>query len=385
MKARLILFLILLCLFAGSASAQKVVISIDNAGSFVYHDSDGKDYFPRTQELINQKWQKRKDPKAPILIEEGTRIHIWKSEPAPDGKYLSGWRSNPSGVSVTYDNNRDEWVFNVPSHNISFSPVYSDQEPFTVRLESDSARVPTSIYWDVLMSTDIYQIFEDADTFVTVGGKTIPAFDLDMNGSPDISIDQDHDASIGICRVLSTNSVKGSITIKGLNMSRDTIYNSRYNPVTFVFDKFKVTEVNHGQKYSKTNGGTLKVVVKSTLTNEQDPFDAFFEKDASGNVRRQGRVYMNKKLVDPSNYTVRRGSLEIIFTPQYLATLPNGKHIVEVEMPHGETVSSDVEIEGQAPPIDAAAANLPRTGDEENLLVWGSLGAAGILAFLLLL
>ncbi len=384
MKARLILFLILLCLFAGSASAQKVVISIDNAGSFVYHDSDGKDYFPRTQELINQKWQKRKDPKAPILIEEGTRIHIWQSEPAPDGKYLSGWRSNPSGVSVTYDNNRDEWVFNVPSHNISFSPVYSDQKPFTVRLESDSARVPSSIYWDVLMSTKIEEYSYDAGMYITVDDETVtPVLDLDMNGSPDISII--YGESTHTYRVLSTNSVKGSITIKGLNMSRDTIYNSRYNPVTFVFDQFEVTEVNHGQKYSKTDGGNLKVVIKSTLRNDTDPYDAFFERDASGNVRRQGKVYMNKKLVDPSNYTVRRGSLEIIFTPQYLATLPNGKHVVEVEMPHGETVSSDVEIEGQAPPIDAAAANLPRTGDEENLLVWGSLGVAGILAFLLVL
>ena len=384
MKARLILFLILLCLFAGSASAQKVVISIDNAGSFVYHDSDGNDYFPRTQELINQKWQKRKDPKAPILIEEGTRIHIWQSEPAPDGKYLSGWRSNPSGVSVTYDNNRDEWVFNVPSHNISFSPVYSDQEPFTVCLESDSARVPSSIYWDVLMSTKIEEYSYDAGMFITVDDETVtPVLDLDMNGSPDISII--YGESTHTYRVLSTNSVKGSITIKGLNMSRDTIYNSRYNPVTFVFDQFEVTEVNHGQKYSKTDGGNLKVVIKSTLRNDTDPYDAFFERDASGNVRRQGKVYMNKKLVDPSNYTVRRGSLEIIFTPQYLATLPNGKHVVEVEMPHGETVSSDVEIEGQAQPIDAAAANLPRTGDEENLLVWGSLGVAGILAFLLVL
>ena len=187
MKARLILFLILLCLFAGSASAQKYVISIDNAGSFVYHDSDGKDYFPRTQELINQKWQKRKDPKAPILIEEGTRIHIWQSEPAPDGKYLSGWRSNPSGVSVTHDNNWDEWVFNVPSHNISFSPVYRDQEPFTVRLESDSARVPTGIYWDVLMSTKIDEYSYDAGMFITVDDETvIPVLDLDMNGTPDI-------------------------------------------------------------------------------------------------------------------------------------------------------------------------------------------------------
>ena len=382
MKARLILFLILLCLFAGSASAQKVVISIDNAGSFVYHDSDGKDYFLRTQELINQKWQKRKDPKAPILIEEGTRIHIWQSEPAPDGKYLSGWRSNPSGVSVTYDNNRDEWVFNVPSHNISFSPVYSDQEPFTVRLESDSARVPASIYRDVLMSTKIEEYSYDAGMFITVDDETVtPVLDLDMNGSPDISII--YGESTHTYRVLSTNSVKGYITIKGLNMSRDTIYNSRYNPVTFVFDQFEVTEVNHGQKYSKTDGGNLKVVVKSTLTNEQDPFDAFFEKDASGNVRRQGRVYMNKKLVDPSNYRVRRGSLEIIFTPQFLASLPNGKQVVDIEMPHGETVSSDVEIEG--PPVDDAAANLPRTGDQENLMLWGGLGAAGILAFLLML
>ena len=384
MKARLILFLILLCLFTGSASAQKYVISIDPIGDFVCHDSKGDPHFLRRSELIGQEWKKRSDSNAPIQVEEGTRIHIRQSEPAPEGKYLSGWRSNPSSVSVTHDNNWDEWVFNVPSHNISFSPVYRDQEPFTVRLESDSARVPTGIYWDVLMSTKIDEYSYDAGMFITVDDETvIPVLDLDMNGTPDISINPGPGEDNHTYRVLSTNSVKGSITIKGLNLSRDTIYSSRYNPVTFVFDKFKVTEVNHGQKYSKTNGGTLKVVVKSTLTNEQDPFDAFFEKDASGNVRRQGRVYMNKKLVDPSNYRVRRGSLEIIFTPQFLASLPNGKQIVDIEMPHGETVSSDVEIEG--PPVEDAAANLPRTGDQENLMLWGGLGAAGILAFLLML
>lgn len=350
----------------------------------MYHDSEGDLHFLRRTELIGQKWQKRKDSNAPIQIEEGTRVHMYMWGSAPDGKYLTGWRSNPSGVPVTYDEEFAEWFFTVPTHNVSFSPVFSDQQPYTARLYSGSARVPIDIYWDVLMSTKEYRY--SWDLFIENSDGTItPVLDLDMNGSPNISIDQNEDAGFGIYRVLSTNSVKGSITLKGLNMSRDTIYNSRYNPVTFVFDQFEVTEVNHGQKYSKTDGGNLKVVIKSTLRNDTDPYDAFFERDASGNVRRQGKVYMNKKLVDPSNYRVRRGSLEIIFTPQFLASLPNGKQVVDIEMPHGETVSSDVEIEGQAPPIDAAAANLPRTGDEENLLLWGGLGAAGILAFLLVL
>ena len=77
MKARLILFLILLCLFAGSASAQKYVISIDTIGDFVCHDSKGDPHFLRRSELIGQEWKKRSDPNAPIQVEEGTRVHMY--------------------------------------------------------------------------------------------------------------------------------------------------------------------------------------------------------------------------------------------------------------------------------------------------------------------
>lgn len=50
-------------------------------------------------------------------------------------------------------------------------------------------------------------------------------------------------------------------------------------------------------------------------------------------------VYLDKVLVDPSNYIVRTGSTIIEFKPEFLATLPDGPHTVTAEFTDGSAIA----------------------------------------------
>ena len=71
-------------------------------------------------------------------------------------------------------------------------------------------------------------------------------------------------------------------------------------------------------------------------------------------------------LTEGKDYTVRFGSVHITLTPEYLATLVEGKHTLTILFDDGEA-AIDFTIQKNTP---APAEDKPNTGDNNQSLLW---------------
>ena len=77
-------------------------------------------------------------------------------------------------------------------------------------------------------------------------------------------------------------------------------------------------------------------------------------------------VFVDSKLVDPSDYKVTKGSVVVTFNDDFIKTLEAGKHSVTFGFKNGETVQTAFTITDEAAKeMNSTAA--PKTGDENNL------------------
>ena len=99
-------------------------------------------------------------------------------------------------------------------------------------------------------------------------------------------------------------------------------------------------------------------------------------------------VYVDGRVVDRSNYEVKKGSTEIYLYPAYLETLNAGKHIFELRYRNGRKASGEftiVEAENvirnasDDKRMDTRGNSSPKTGDHTNNLIWGFTMIAAII------
>ena len=118
---------------------------------------------------------------------------------------------------------------------------------------------------------------------------------------------------------------------------------------------------------TSTTYETLEGASQTFSTSSTDKMTFRFNVDYA-KFEANGKVYVDDKLVDPSNYTSKSGSTIIVFNTNYLKKLANGKHTLKVDFGDG-TATTDFTITGN-----------PKTGDNVlvfvGLLVISALGLA---------
>lgn len=73
--------------------------------------------------------------------------------------------------------------------------------------------------------------------------------------------------------------------------------------------------------------------------------------------------------VDANHYDLKEGSTIATLKPEYLATLPAGKHTLSINSTSG-TASTEFTIEKEVEPTKPADTNSPSTGDKTNMGLW---------------
>ena len=68
---------------------------------------------------------------------------------------------------------------------------------------------------------------------------------------------------------------------------------------------------------------------------------------ADGEISKFVGVYVDGELVDASNYTVTEGSTIVTFTPEYLKTLEEGDHTIEIQFTDGVALA-DISVDKPA-------------------------------------
>ncbi len=94
--------------------------------------------------------------------------------------------------------------------------------------------------------------------------------------------------------------------------------------------------------------------------------------------KESGKVYIDGKLVDSSNYTVKEGSTIITFNDDYVKNLSVGEHTLKVAVSDGEA-STTFTIASNAK-TNTTSSNNPKTGD--NIIVYVSVLAISLLGMI---
>ena len=94
--------------------------------------------------------------------------------------------------------------------------------------------------------------------------------------------------------------------------------------------------------------------------------------------KESGKVYIDGKVVDSSNYTVKEGSTIITFNDDYVKNLSAGEHTLKVAVADGEA-STTFTIESDSK-TDTKSSNNPKTGD--NIIVYVSVLAISLIGMI---
>ena len=97
---------------------------------------------------------------------------------------------------------------------------------------------------------------------------------------------------------------------------------------------------------------------------------------ANGAYSKFSGILMDNKVVDPKHYTAESGSTIVTLKASYLDTLSTGKHTLTVVYTDGET-SCEFSI--------AAKSTTPATGDDSNIMLYGSMFTVSLAAIIVLL
>ena len=97
---------------------------------------------------------------------------------------------------------------------------------------------------------------------------------------------------------------------------------------------------------------------------------------ANGAYSKFSGILVDNKVVDPKHYTAESGSTIVTLKASYLDTLSTGKHTLTVVYTDGET-SCEFSI--------AAKSTTPATGDDSNIMLYGSMFTVSLAAIIVLL
>lgn len=131
---------------------------------------------------------------------------------------------------------------------------------------------------------------------------------------------------VGIYMAFGENTkVTGKLPVNIPELDSDYKYTSKY-----------LYERNYGLQYKKKEeykfikgeGQTFNITNDSNLTFEFNiDYDVFVQ---------EGKVYIDNKLVDSSNYALSKGSTIVTFNDDYTKSLGVGEHIIKVKVNDGE-------------------------------------------------
>ena len=129
------------------------------------------------------------------------------------------------------------------------------------------------------------------------------------------------------------------------------------------------------------NGKLYKVITFKILEGENQTI-----KDVTkglvirieGSIKDLLSIYVDNKLVDPSNYTLTEGSIIVSFHEDFLRTLGNGEHTVTFNFKNGKAPTTTFTL------ADSKIDEIANTSDPSAILAWSlSLAATGAAALLL--
>ena len=155
---------------------------------------------------------------------------------------------------------------------------------------------------------------------------------------------------------------KGTSTAKELS-GADGLFEEGFNfgtkkiECTLLFDAFAIKD------YIIIEGNEITINVdnnKDTLFASNAPYDKFY-------VDKQlvGKVLVDDKLVEPSNYTHASGSTEVTLKASYLSTLSNGKHTLSIVSIDGAASTYFTITRNPKPsPTPTPGYAIPKTGVE---------------------
>ena len=168
-------------------------------------------------------------------------------------------------------------------------------------------------------------------------------------------------------------------------------------------EKVKATEYEEGKTQDHVRYGQYNVTVNIIYGNEiQAPIEYKFIKGAGQTLdiskngelefelnieyskfKEDGKVYIDEKVVDSSNYTSKEGSTIITFNKDYTKELAVGEHTLKVAVADGEG-STTFTIENNTEKVTnteiATSTNNPKTSD--NIIVYISLFAMSLVGII---
>ena len=172
-----------------------------------------------------------------------------------------------------------------------------------------------------------------------------------------------------------TNAEKTTVTAKHQNVkaieyeegkSQDHFRYGEYNVTINVIYQKGVKEKTTTYKVLKGAGQKVNISKNEELTFKFDIEYATFKK--------YGKVYIDGKLVDPSNYTSKEGSTIITFNNDYVKKLSDGEHTLKVAVADGEASTTFTITNNKK-----NTANNPKTGDNIlNYIVLSIISLVGI-------
>lgn len=150
-----------------------------------------------------------------------------------------------------------------------------------------------------------------------------------------------------------------------------------------------IINITYGNEIKKETTTYTVLEGAEQTVNTSNSEDLSFKFDIEFNkFKEDGKVYIDGNLVDPSSYTLKKGSTIITFNGDYVKNLTAGEHTLKVAVADGEvsttfTIENNVKVESTIENIakaDNVTVNNPKTGD--NITIYVLLLAVSVLTML---
>lgn len=225
---------------------------------------------------------------------------------------------------------------------------------------------------------------EDLDVVVTykIIQYTITIDDVEnatINPSGVIKVDYNSDKTITISANNGYNLV--SVKVNGVEKISELLNNEL--TLSNILEDTTIVVVVERNVYEVIEGANQKYVV-SKNNEAKFKFDVEYSKFEDG-----GKVYVDDKLIDPSNYTSESGSTIITLKKEFVDTLSEGTHTLKVLFNDGEgsTTFTVEKIINVTPSEDAPVIeNNPKTNDDiMTYVLTGVISTIGLTSTIFLL
>ena len=149
----------------------------------------------------------------------------------------------------------------------------------------------------------------------------------------------------------ATGSVTGTITLTLNGTTTDVMVNMTIAKLPAPTpEKPTITVGNGGSNHQISSGKDITFTCSGAL------------EDLEG-------IYVDGKLVDPSNYTLKSGSTILTLKASYLDTLSVGKHTLKFQYKDNVSAETNFTITAKAGETPTTKPSSPQTGDSSNLMI----------------